>query len=66
MVNGVPYFLATIQRCPDGRERLLCRGADDTSLEYVDHPIVVRAALHDEIKHGISIATLRSWGMVWG
>ena len=63
MVDGVPHFLATIITKPDGRERLVCRGADDTSLELVGEALAV---LLLSAKHGTSIERLRSWGMVWG
>ena len=65
MVDGVPHFLATIITEPDGRERLVCRGADDTSLEITGTPADMRTLL-SAVGHGTAWAELWSWGMVWG
>ena len=65
MVDGVPHFLATIMPTADGRERLVCRGADNTSLEYTGAPSHLRLLLSCA-EHGTSIKRLQAWGMVWG
>ena len=64
MVDGVPHFLATIMPTADGRERLVCRGADNTSLEYASDDADVHAGLSC-ICHGTSIDRLLVWGMVF-